>query len=495
MLSVESYGLIADGSSHPLSSMYGSLAAAQAVYPFATALTQEIDFCACKAASNAAFGADGVEHGSSSYLNKKLFLPNGRYQFGNDTWLIRNLVSGVIEGAGMLATTIYGNVTSLAFDGLWYSELANFSIELQQSNATVALDVDGNVPGHPYSTRGVQGNNLRNLLVNGGGSTYAVALTRQGGSSAQGSECVYTNLHLANASYACYYQNGFNNVANTFYGGDIQNYPMHGVYAVGGTVHVIATSFESTTGYTQILNDGYDIRVGDAGSYNFCLIHGSRTESMRFLYAGAGTLVDVRGISSNNATSGWAAGTSYPLHSGIVEGASLFSLRLFVATTGGTSGGSKPNFPAVATGGTVSDNGIVWTETEFNFMNVATGSVDRESVHILGPGNLKIPERYVTFTSDSTAADVYLDDSTEFAAIDTTNGHRDVYLPVHVEDGRKITIKKTDTSANTVLVRSLNYTIESGTTVIPGGALGSVTFQLLEPNLASNPYWLLVGKI
>src|SRR5690242_19465023 len=37
--SVKDYGAFLDGASHPLSSIYGSLAAAQAQFPFATALT------------------------------------------------------------------------------------------------------------------------------------------------------------------------------------------------------------------------------------------------------------------------------------------------------------------------------------------------------------------------------------------------------------------------------------------------------------------------
>jgi hypothetical protein len=48
------YGAIGDGTPHPLSTRYGTLAAAQAVYPKATALTQEIDGAAIQKASDAA---------------------------------------------------------------------------------------------------------------------------------------------------------------------------------------------------------------------------------------------------------------------------------------------------------------------------------------------------------------------------------------------------------------------------------------------------------
>jgi len=51
-IDVRAFGAVGDGSSHPLSSYYSTLAAAQAVYSFATALTNEIDWCGIQAALN-----------------------------------------------------------------------------------------------------------------------------------------------------------------------------------------------------------------------------------------------------------------------------------------------------------------------------------------------------------------------------------------------------------------------------------------------------------
>ncbi|MDG5502760.1 hypothetical protein [Escherichia coli] len=48
----EQFGAIGDGIAHPLSERYATLAAAQAVYPFVTSLTQTIDWAACQAAEN-----------------------------------------------------------------------------------------------------------------------------------------------------------------------------------------------------------------------------------------------------------------------------------------------------------------------------------------------------------------------------------------------------------------------------------------------------------
>nr|WP_252491641.1 phage head-binding domain-containing protein [Escherichia coli] len=52
----EQFGAIGDGIAHPLSERYATLAAAQAVYPFVTSLTQTIDWAACQAAENYAAG-------------------------------------------------------------------------------------------------------------------------------------------------------------------------------------------------------------------------------------------------------------------------------------------------------------------------------------------------------------------------------------------------------------------------------------------------------
>lgn len=50
VVSVKDFGAVGDGASHPLSGYFGTLAAAQAIYPHALALTDEIDGIAIKAA-------------------------------------------------------------------------------------------------------------------------------------------------------------------------------------------------------------------------------------------------------------------------------------------------------------------------------------------------------------------------------------------------------------------------------------------------------------
>lgn len=55
-VSVKDFGAIGDGNEHPLSERFGSLSAAQAMYPFVTSLTQQIDWAAFQAAFNLAAG-------------------------------------------------------------------------------------------------------------------------------------------------------------------------------------------------------------------------------------------------------------------------------------------------------------------------------------------------------------------------------------------------------------------------------------------------------
>ncbi|WP_312202973.1 phage tailspike protein [Kosakonia cowanii] len=71
----EQFGAIGDGTPHPLSERYSTLAAAQAVYPFVTSLTQTIDWAACQAAENYARGKCPVR------------CPYAIYHFGNNGML------------------------------------------------------------------------------------------------------------------------------------------------------------------------------------------------------------------------------------------------------------------------------------------------------------------------------------------------------------------------------------------------------------------------
>jgi hypothetical protein len=69
-VSVKDFGAIGDGGSHPLSGVYATLAAAQVVYPHATALTNEIDWCATQSLVNyfATLGGGNIYFPRGTYI-------------------------------------------------------------------------------------------------------------------------------------------------------------------------------------------------------------------------------------------------------------------------------------------------------------------------------------------------------------------------------------------------------------------------------------------
>lgn len=75
LYNVKLYGAIGNGVSHPLSSLYGSLANAQVVYPKALSLTEEIDFNAIRRVIDVAIAAGGGT----------VYIPYGRYMMNNAT--------------------------------------------------------------------------------------------------------------------------------------------------------------------------------------------------------------------------------------------------------------------------------------------------------------------------------------------------------------------------------------------------------------------------
>lgn len=97
-LNARALGAIGDGDSHPLSERYGTLGAAQADYPHATALTDEIDWAVLQGASN-----DLEDRAVGDWKGGTLDLPYGVYIIN------RQLVIGhqvVFRGEGRGATAI-----------------------------------------------------------------------------------------------------------------------------------------------------------------------------------------------------------------------------------------------------------------------------------------------------------------------------------------------------------------------------------------------------
>ena len=569
------YGAIADCRSHPLSTMYSSLDAARAVYPFITSLAQEIDYAAVKQASNVALGADTVigsyitmagpstttviadttanypvnslvgqilylrypnafidsriilsntattitiqpgladfhngtnnvcgfrqafdcsayavgsgEHGyNNAKLNKPIYLPAGTYVFGDDTWLIRNVSGARITGDGRTATILTSNVTVFATDGLWYSIIEGVEFRKLTNAAVPAVDIDGNVPGHPYATRSVQGNSFRNCLFDGGGGNYAFALNRQGGSSAQG-ENLYEECHFKSADVA-YYQWGFNALQNLFIRGDMQDFTT-GIRILAGSVRVISTSMESGRGYTQITN-GWDIDASTSGVGEPIIVEGVRSEGLKFFH---GSSAQTGVLIGNQTTCGYctqrSANGNYTLNQLIVTNG------LWRVSTAGTTGGAQPTWTISAS--PITDGTVVWTYTPFNVVDAGTGNawliannfpVGGTVIHSAVNTPLVYTSADYTFSGDR-----YASASPITLLVDTTGGNRTVELAngTPPPDGQVVTVKKITADANTITLTSGYGNGLEAATVIPGGSTGYVTLQYSQSAGISSKWWII----
>jgi hypothetical protein len=101
-ISVTDFGAVADGTNHPLSEFYGSLAEAQEVYPYATSLTQSIDWAAIQAALN------------SDYVDIRF--PQGRYIVNSNLTRTTDITmsgDGVIVLGPSVTFTLSGSLTAL----------------------------------------------------------------------------------------------------------------------------------------------------------------------------------------------------------------------------------------------------------------------------------------------------------------------------------------------------------------------------------------------
>lgn len=114
-ININDFGAIADGTSHPLSETYGTLAAAQAVYPAALALSDEKDWCAWQAAVNYAYSRDDALNVNSFNWGHGRFAADGRY-------IVNRTVTFPLVGArveGQLSATRFNafSQTSIQYNG------------------------------------------------------------------------------------------------------------------------------------------------------------------------------------------------------------------------------------------------------------------------------------------------------------------------------------------------------------------------------------------
>jgi hypothetical protein len=134
------------------------------------------------------------------------------------------------------------------------------------------------------NTHGVQGNTIENCYFDGAGVvSYGLAIARQGGSRAQGSENLFLNDHFVNAVQAGLLVNGYNALQNTIVGGNFQNCLPYGVRVQAGSVNVYSVGFQDGT-TTQIDRDGFDIAIFNSAD-DHSSVFNCRSESARLLFA------------------------------------------------------------------------------------------------------------------------------------------------------------------------------------------------------------------
>lgn len=161
-LNVKGFGAIGDGGLHPLSERYNSLARAQAVYPFATSLAQQIDWAAVQLALNTA----------AELKISQVVIPGGLYDFGGETAYISSFtpmngigpdVAPAVRGAGKTHTVI-------KVDNRYAFTVAEEAHFVRISGVQVLTTTGGFL--HISNTYGVCGVELHDDYLNGCGTGF-----------------------------------------------------------------------------------------------------------------------------------------------------------------------------------------------------------------------------------------------------------------------------------------------------------------------------------
>ncbi|HEU5451878.1 MAG TPA: right-handed parallel beta-helix repeat-containing protein [Terriglobales bacterium] len=112
-LSIMDFGAYGDGTSHPASSRFATLASAQVVYPSCTALTDELDMLALMAARD-------YLQTNSTYRGGRIYAPRGHYLMNRNVAFTpyNQLYNMIVEGDGATATTFDFTSAPASTDGI-----------------------------------------------------------------------------------------------------------------------------------------------------------------------------------------------------------------------------------------------------------------------------------------------------------------------------------------------------------------------------------------
>jgi len=111
VVNVKNFGAIGDGASHPLSSVYSTLAQAQAVYPFVTSLTQELDWAAIQAALNTQKSVYFGDNSNTYLITSDLVIYSNCKYFANGATIYQqNILEEIFTGDNINNSEISGFV-------------------------------------------------------------------------------------------------------------------------------------------------------------------------------------------------------------------------------------------------------------------------------------------------------------------------------------------------------------------------------------------------
>lgn len=249
------------------------------------------DTVAIQAAVNLALGTAISPHATSSWLNRPIYFPSGRYRVTGASGLRLPRSRGVrMFGDGRFAAQITNSTTNgtvFTANGLEYSEVSGLYLVSNGTGSCFDLNWDGTGPG------ALQGNSFRDLYTEAGAYGWKI-----GAGGFMGSENLWLNCHATGHTTAGYATLNWNALQNTLIGGNVQSCGVGVLQTQGSFTSIHSVGFQ--------LSGTYDMKI-DNSAYDTTVVTGCRSESTNMMLVANGRNVIMDGCShiTSSATDGW----------------------------------------------------------------------------------------------------------------------------------------------------------------------------------------------